>query len=74
MFEKARAITNARLGMKNKKSSNTKSYYNTEQETNKKKSAKEPENEKDVIILTDDNFDSTIFNDENMWLVAFYAP
>ena len=31
-----------------------------------KKTAKELENEKDVIILTDDNFDSTIFNDENM--------
>ena len=28
----------------------------------------------DVIELTDDNFDKTVFNDENMWLIAFYAP
>ena len=75
MFEKARAITNARLGMKNKKSSNTGSHSNAGSQGNQQKQkAAEPGNEKDVIILTDDNFDSTIFNDENMWLVAFYAP
>ena len=28
----------------------------------------------DVIELTDANFDSTVFNDENMWMIAFYAP
>ena len=72
MFEKARAITNARLGMKNKKSSNTGSHSNAGSQ--QKQKAAEPGNEKDVIVLTDDNFDGTIFNDENMWLVAFYAP
>ena len=37
MFEKARAITNARLGMKNKKSSNTGSHSNAGSQGNQQK-------------------------------------
>lgn len=29
---------------------------------------------KDVVELTDDNFDKTVLNSEDMWLVEFYAP
>lgn len=29
---------------------------------------------KDVIELTDSNFDSLVLNSEDMWLVEFYAP
>ena len=77
MFEKARAITNARLGMKkNSGTSNSGSQQQQQhqQQQQQQKKAAEPGNEKDVIELTDDNFDSTVFNDENMWLIAFYAP
>ena len=76
MFEKARAITNARLGMKKNSSANNNagSQQHQQQQQQQKQKAAEPGNEKDVIELTDDNFDSTVFNDESMWLVAFYAP
>ena len=79
MFDKARSITNARLNMKKSEqsSSNTNTNSNTNnsnQQQQQKKKAPEAGNEKDVIVLTDDNFDDMIFNDENMWMVAFYAP
>ena len=78
MFEKARAIANARLNMKktDQSSSNTNTNSNQQQHQQKQQQRKAPEagNEKDVIVLTDDNFDDMIFNDESMWLVAFYAP
>ena len=72
MFEKARAITKARLGMK--KTEQTSQNKNSSAGSQQKQKPPEPGNEQDVIILTDDNFDSTVFNDESMWLVAFYAP
>ena len=78
MFEKARAIANARLNMKktDQSSSNTNTNSNQQQHQQQQQQRKAPEagNEKDVIVLTDDNFDDMIFNDESMWLVAFYAP
>ena len=78
MFEKARAIANARLNMKktDQSSSNTNTNSNQQQQQQQQQQRKAPEagNEKDVIVLTDDNFDDMIFNDESMWLVAFYAP
>ena len=78
MFEKARAIANARLNMKktDQSSSNTNTNSNQHQQQQQQQQRKAPEagNEKDVIVLTDDNFDDMIFNDESMWLVAFYAP
>ena len=80
MFEKARAIANARLNMKktDQSSSNTNTNSNQQQhqqqQQQQQRKAPEAGNEKDVIVLTDDNFDDMIFNDESMWLVAFYAP
>lgn len=29
---------------------------------------------KDVVELTDSNFDSLVLNSEDMWLVEFFAP
>lgn len=29
---------------------------------------------KDVIELTDDNFDNIVMNSDDMWLIEFYAP
>ena len=76
MFDKARAIVNARLNVKKSEqaSGNTNANSNQQQHQQQQKKAPEAGNEKDVIVLTDDNFDDMIFNDESMWLVAFYAP
>lgn len=30
--------------------------------------------DKDVIVLTDKNFDSTVFGSKDIWMVEFYAP
>lgn len=30
--------------------------------------------EKDVIVLTDDNFDELVYKDNSPWLIEFYAP
>jgi len=74
MFEKARAITKARLGMKKTEQTSQNKNSSAGSQQKQKQKPPEPGNEQDVIILTDDNFDSTVFNDESMWLVAFYAP
>ena len=74
MFEKARAISNARLGVKKSTNTNSNTNAGNQHQQQQQKKAAEPGNEKDVIELTDENFDSTVFNDENMWLIAFYAP
>jgi protein disulfide-isomerase A6 len=79
MFDKARSIANARLNMKKSDqssgSTNTNSnQHQQQQQQQQQRKAPEAGNEKDVIVLTDDNFDDLIFNDESMWLVAFYAP
>ena len=77
MFEKARAIANARLNLKKSSNTNTNNSGNQQQQQQQQQQqhkTAEPGNEKDVIELTDDNFDSTVFEDENMWLIAFYAP
>ena len=79
MFEKARAIANARLNMKKtdqagSNANNNSNNQQRQQQQQQQKKAPEPGNEKDVIVLTDDNFDDMIFNDESMWMVAFYAP
>ena len=85
MIEKAKSIMNERLGKKAKTNTNTNSNTNSNANANANANANSGDqqqkqntggtgNEKDVIELTDDNFDSTVFNDENMWMIAFYAP
>ena len=39
-----------------------------------KKDEKKEDESKDVIVLTDDNFNDQVFGTEDMWMVAFYAP
>ncbi len=70
MFEKSKSIINSRLGG-GAGAQKEKPKENKQQQEQKKA---DPASEKDVVILTDDNFDDTVFNSEEMWLVAFYAP
>ena len=64
MFDKARSLVNARMNPSKKSSSSS---------NNQQKKA-DPSSDKDVIILTDDNFDNTVYNSKDMWLIEFYAP
>lgn len=66
MFDKARSLVNARMNPSKKSSSSSSS-------NNQQKKA-DPSSDKDVIILTDDNFDNTVYNSKDMWLIEFYAP
>ena len=72
MFDKARNIVNSRLNIK---TSNSNTKTNNAHNTNTNANTNSNNQQKnDVIELTDDNFDDLIFNDDSMWLVAFYAP
>ena len=71
MFDKARNIVNSRLNIK---ASNTNSNTYSNQNSNSNKNNNSNNQKIGVIELTDDNFDNMIFNDDSMWLVAFYAP
>ena len=76
MVDKAKSIAYSRLNVK-KTTDNSNTNSNTgnkQQQQQQQQKTTEPGNDKDVIELTDDNFDETVFNDENMWLIAFYAP
>ena len=79
MIEKVKTITNDRLSGKANSNTNTNTNNNSgsqEQKQQQQQQQKEPDpvDEKDIVVLTDDNFDSTVFEDDNMWMVAFYAP
>ena len=68
MFEKAKKITNSRLGGSSSGSSQKSSSSSGSKD-------QKPGNEKDVIVLDDNTFDKTVYGDEQgMWVVAFYAP
>ncbi|KAI4501762.1 hypothetical protein M0802_003097 [Mischocyttarus mexicanus] len=55
-------IAYARIGYEKSSSSNSGSSH------------KKAKDSKDVIELTDENFDKLVLNSEDMWLVEFYAP
>jgi len=40
----------------------------------KKSESKKPGNEKDVVVLTDSDFDSTVYGSKDIWFIEFYAP
>ena len=87
LIEKTKKIFNERLGIVEKKEEpkkeepkkDEKKKEETKKEEKKKEEPKKEEkkeevDDKDVIVLTDDNFNDQVFGSEDMWLIAFYAP
>jgi protein disulfide-isomerase A6 len=70
VLDKIREITNSRLSGKGNSSSSSSSSNSN---SNSKKDSK-AQTDKDVVILTDANFESTVMKSNDMWLVEFYAP
>ena len=68
-LDQAKEIALGRLNGK-KSSENTKKSSSSSDNNKKGSNA----SDKDVVILTDDNFDEIIMNSKDMWLVEFYAP
>lgn len=66
-LEQAKAIVSKRLGGKKTTSSSSSGGSSGGHK-------EEPATEKDVIVLTDSNFDEIVFGSKDMWLVEFYAP
>jgi protein disulfide-isomerase A6 len=74
MLRKARDIGYKRLnGPSQGKTEKNKETHSNNDNNNKQKTG-DPNNGEDVIELTDDTFDKKVFEDEGMWLIAFYAP
>jgi protein disulfide-isomerase A6 len=67
VLDKIREIANYRLSGKSNTGSSSSSSSGSKKES-------KPQTDKDVIILTDSNFDSVLMNSNDMWLVEFYAP
>jgi len=40
----------------------------------KAKSEEDKDSDRDVIVLTDENFDEIVYHGTDIWLVKFYAP
>ena len=68
-LDKVKDEVNGRL---NKKSSGSSS--GGKQKEQKKTQDSGPVTDKDVVVLTDSNFDETVYNSKDIWLVEFYAP
>mmetsp|Transcript_31226 Transcript_31226/g.42436 ORF Transcript_31226/g.42436 Transcript_31226/m.42436 type:complete len:133 (+) Transcript_31226:397-795(+) len=68
------------LGRKKSSSSESKSSSSKDSGSSQKKSSSSSSNnnagasDKDVVVLTEANFDSTIFGSKDIWFVEFYAP
>ena len=43
-------------------------------EGSKKKESSRPATDKDVVVLTQSNFDELVLGSKDIWLVEFYAP
>jgi protein disulfide-isomerase A6 len=66
VLEKIKEITNKRL--------TGKSESQQQKSSSSSGSNSKATTDKDVVILTDDNFENTVFNSKDMWLIEFYAP
>jgi len=77
-YAKARIneVVQDRLGGKsnNSNSSGNNNQNNQNQNKNTGGAGSNTGSDKDVIVLTDDNFDDNVFNSKDMWLIEFYAP
>ena len=40
----------------------------------KEKKSQEPVTDRDVVVLTDTNFDDVIYGSKDIWMVELYAP
>lgn len=66
-LDKIREIVKYRLsGKTSSKSSSSSSSSNQQKQ--------KAETDRDVVVLTDDNFEDTVMKSKDMWLVEFYAP
>lgn len=78
LFEKAKSVFTARLGEKKeepkKAEKKPEEAKKAEKKVEKVEKKDESDDGKDVVVLTDDNFEEKVFGSEDMWLVAFYAP
>ena len=68
MLDKLREITKYRLSGKAGSGSSSSSSKS------KEKKEQKPLTDKDVIILTDANFEEVVMKSKDMWLIEFYAP
>lgn len=73
MIDKASSIAKSRLSGKKSSSSSSSDSKKASSEKKQEKPTGST-NEKDVIVLTDDNFDELVYNNKKMWLIEFYAP
>lgn len=55
-------------------SSNEQKQNSSNSSEGQKKEKPKVYNDKDVIVLDDSNFESTLMNSQDLWLVEFYAP
>lgn len=46
----------------------------TEKEDKKKGGSESASSDKDVVVLTDSNFNDIVYNSKDIWLIEFYAP
>lgn len=74
--DKVKQITSFRLSGKadSGANTNTNSNQNTKSDNKQQQKKASASSDRDVIVLTDDNFQSNVFNSKDMWLVEFYAP
>lgn len=70
MFNEAKKLANSRMSSTSSNQQQSSQKANTNS-GDKKQAA----SDKDVLVLDDNNFDKTVYADENgMYVVAFYAP
>ncbi len=68
-----RKEVDARMNKKEKKPDGDKKEKKPDGEKKEKKS-QEPVTDRDVVVLTDSNFDDVIYGSKDIWMVELYAP
>lgn len=81
IFEKTKEIAKARLTELNKNRKPLPEEKPNPEEKPKPEGQKKPEekeevveSDKNVVVLTDANFDKSVLGSKDLWMVAFYAP